>query len=95
MWQCPNCDEPLDNSFELCWKCQTSRPDNCALTEELSLITMPCPRCGTNIEYRSTKSFQTGDFFTSTERFDIYACPTCGRAELFVSKVGRKLRSKE
>lgn len=25
MWNCPNCDEPLEESFAICWQCGTDR----------------------------------------------------------------------
>jgi hypothetical protein len=24
-WECPQCDEPNEGSFEICWNCQTAR----------------------------------------------------------------------
>jgi hypothetical protein len=25
MWQCPNCSEPIEDTFDVCWQCGTGR----------------------------------------------------------------------
>jgi hypothetical protein len=66
--------------------------------------TLTCPRCpsATPLDFLGTKKFhegtnwgalgELGELFTSRQAFDVYACPTCGRVELFLESVGRDLR---
>jgi hypothetical protein len=127
MWKCPKCHEMLEDTFDVCWNCGTSRegvedpdfgkpePDE-ALAEsrdpvdsddesELPRDTNPivCPRCYRNLDFVGTKRFhegtrlgflgELGELFVNRERFDVYVCPRCGRAEFFVDGIGEEFRS--
>lgn len=61
-----------------------------------------CPRCNETLEHLGTKRFhegtnwgalgELGELFVKRERFDIYACPRCGRVEFFVDGLGEQYR---
>lgn len=62
-----------------------------------------CVRCHVELQFLGTKSFhegthwgvlgEIGHLFEKSESFDVYVCPRCGHVDLFVSGVGRELRS--
>lgn len=64
--------------------------------------TLECPRCNEPLEHLGTKRFhegtnwgllgEIGELFVNRDRFDVYACPRCGRVEFFVDGVGEKRR---
>lgn len=63
---------------------------------------MACPRCETPLEFVGTRDFhegtrwgalgELGELFVNKQRFDVYACPRCGRVELFIDGIGEELR---
>ena len=63
---------------------------------------MACPRCETPLEFVGTRDFhegtrwgalgELGELFVNKQRFDVYACPQCGRVELFIDGIGEELR---
>lgn len=63
---------------------------------------LDCPRCNEPLEHLGTKRFhegtnwgllgEIGEFFVNRDRFDVYACPRCGRVEFFVDGVGEQHR---
>ena len=63
---------------------------------------LACPRCNQELEHLGTKRFhegtnwgvlgELGELFVKRERFDIYACPRCGRVEFFVDGLGEQYR---
>jgi len=64
---------------------------------------MTCVRCETELDFVGTKKFQEdsaggvwgafGELFARRQRFDVYACPRCGRVEFFVDGLGEEYRS--
>ena len=64
---------------------------------------LDCLRCKQPLEHLGTKSFhegtnwgffgELGELFVKRDRFDVYACPRCGRVEFFVDGVGEQDRS--
>jgi predicted amidophosphoribosyltransferase len=55
---------------------------------------LACLRCGEPMRHRGTRAFHEGsraqevllgEFFVGRERFDLYACNACGRAEFFMA----------
>jgi len=63
---------------------------------------LECPRCNEPLEHLGTKRFhegtnwgllgEIGELFVKRDRFDVYACPRCGRVEFFVDGVGEERR---
>lgn len=61
---------------------------------------MACLRCNTELEHLGTKHFhegrnwgvlgELGELFVKRDRFNVYACPQCGRVELFVDGVSEE-----
>lgn len=45
-WQCPECSEPVEGNFDLCWNCGTVRPDLAELPPYVSETLTICPMCG-------------------------------------------------
>ena len=64
-----------------------------------------CLRCHQQLEHLGAKDFHEGanwgvlgglgELFVKRDRFDVYACPRCGRVEFFVDGVGEEHRPKE
>jgi len=56
------------------------------------------------MKYAGTKRFHEGrrwgvlgdlgELFVKRQKFDIYICPNCGRAEFFVDGVGERMRER-
>jgi predicted nucleic-acid-binding Zn-ribbon protein len=69
---------------------------------EVQLNPIACPRCSEQLEHLGTKRFhqgtnwgvlgELGEFFVKRERFDVYACPRCGRVEFYVDGIGEQHR---
>jgi hypothetical protein len=67
------------------------------------LPSMTCVRCEADLDFVGTKKFQEdsaggvwgafGELFAKRQRFDVYACPRCGRVEFFVDGVGEQYRA--
>lgn len=65
---------------------------------------LKCLRCGHAMEYGGTKKFHEGsrqwgfwlgdlgELFTNREHYDVYACPRCGKLELFIDGIGDDMR---
>jgi hypothetical protein len=61
-----------------------------------------CLRCNEELAHLGTKHFhegrnwgvlgELGELFVKRDRFDVYACPRCGRVEFFVDGVGEEHR---
>ncbi len=100
MWTCPKCGEQVERNFEACWNCESPRPEGIDLTEKKKVISIQCPRCDRALAFLGTKNFLEGtrfeawlgDLFINRERLDVYACPGCGRVELFLAEVGEESR---
>ena len=75
---CPKCHEEVEDSFEICWNCNYSFPDDKILdmtpAEESddSGRSIDCLRCQVRMVY-------SGKY-----EFDLYVCPKCGKVEFFV-----------
>lgn len=105
MWICSKCRETLEESFDACWKCGTSR-DGVTEPAETMPAAVPegltCLRCPGTLEHLGTRRFhegtnwgvlgELGELFVKREQFDIYACPRCGKVEFFVDGVGEAHR---
>jgi hypothetical protein len=71
--------------------------------EEPPSRSVECLRCGCALKFLGVKSFGQVDtwvdalveLFSPETSFDVYACPRCGRAELFLSGAGREFRERE
>ena len=104
MWKCSKCNEQHADHFSSCWKCagMDAPPKS---VQVASLPSMMCVRCETDLDFVGTKKFQEdsaggvwgafGELFAKRQRFDVYACPRCGRVEFFVDGVGEQYRSAE
>ncbi len=102
MWKCSKCNEQHADHFSSCWKCagMDAPPRS---VQVASLPSMTCVRCETDLDFVGTKRFQEdspggiwgafGELFAKRERFDVYACPRCGRVEFFVDGVGEEYRA--
>jgi hypothetical protein len=96
MKKCPNCQEEIENGFDICWKC------NYSLTEEKVLEfsdtdnggrELSCLRCNVPMKYSGVFKFHEGantglfgnlfELFMNRESFDLYVCPACGKVEFF------------
>lgn len=96
MKHCPNCQEEIEDGFEICWKC------NYSLTEKqvLDFSDVPnggrelsCLRCSVPMRYSGQFKFHEGmntgifgnlfEIFMNRESFDLYLCPKCGKVEFF------------
>jgi ribosomal protein L40E len=106
MWMCSKCHETLEDAFEACWKCGTSKdgePD--AAFEPAVVKALTCLRCEATLEHVGTKRFhegarwgalgELGELFVKRDRFDVYACPQCGHVEFFLDGVGEEHRPPE
>lgn len=102
MWKCPKCNEQHADHFSSCWKCvgMEAPPRSVQVAPPPA---MTCVRCETNLDFVGTKKFQEdsaggvwgafGELFAKRQRFDVYACPRCGRVEFFVDGVGEHYRT--
>lgn len=95
---CPKCHEEVEDSFEICWNCNYSFPDD-------KVVDMPadggdnggrsidCLRCAVPMKYAGKYEFHEGmnagvfgnlfELFQNREAFDLYICPECGKVEFF------------
>ena len=97
---CPKCHEEVEDSFEICWNCNYSFPDDKILdmtpAEESddSGRSNDCLRCQVRMVYSGKYEFHEGmhtgifgnlfELFQNREAFDLYVCPKCGKVEFFV-----------
>jgi len=106
MWRCSKCGESVDDSFDVCWNCGTTKdgmPDP-AFRQAADAPPHPlsCPRCVQPLQYVGRKRFhegtnwgvfgELGELFVKREHFDVYVCPRCGRVEFFVDGIGEEFR---
>jgi hypothetical protein len=116
MWMCGKCREMVESTFDVCWKCGTSKDGvedpafvrqeedqlPSAVNSERPASSINCLRCNQELEHLGTKDFHEGtnwgvlgglgELFVARDRFDVYACPRCGRVEFFVDGVGEEHR---
>ena len=92
---CPKCHEEVEDSFEICWNCNYSFPDDKILdmtpAEESddSGRSIDCLRCQVRMVYSGKYEFHEGmntgifgnlfELFQNREAFDLYVCPKCGK----------------
>ncbi len=96
MKNCPNCNEEVEEHFDLCWNCSYSFSEN----EVVELNDVPerkllidCLRCKVKMKYSGVYKFHEGartgilgsafEIFQNREVFDLYLCPKCGKVEFF------------
>ncbi len=69
MWTCAKCGERIEDTFDACWKCGTSRvgvddPGVAAAAEPaaepIERHPIRCPRCEQALTYMGTKKFHEG-----------------------------------
>ncbi len=97
--KCPKCNTEMESGFDACWKCGWS-PDGENTFEEPEIVNdndLPCLRCGAMLDYAGNFKFHEGprigvlggifELFVNREGFDVYVCPSCGKAEFYVSKI--------
>lgn len=102
MWICSRCRETVDDAFDVCWNCGTPIDGESAQVAPEAPSALTCLRCSETIEHLGTKRFheganwgilgELGELFVKRERFDVYACPKCGKVEFFVDGVGEAFR---
>ena len=101
---CPKCHEEVEDSFEICWNCNYSFPDDKIL--DLSAVeeaddsgrSIDCLRCQVKMIYSGKYEFHEGmntgvfgnlfELFQNREAFDLYVCPKCGKA----TRVGHSVK---
>jgi hypothetical protein len=110
VWTCRKCRETVEDTFDACWNCGTSRDGSedpilghAVAPGDRSGGPLRCLRCDTVIEHLGTKRFhegtnwglfgEVGEWFVKRQQFDVYACPRCGRVELFVDGGGEQQRT--
>jgi Zn finger protein HypA/HybF involved in hydrogenase expression len=98
MKKCPNCNEELDDNFEICWNCSYSLTENRIVDlekEPSHKNDINCLRCSNvKLLYSGNFKFHEGtrfgalgnlfELFVNKESFDIYVCPKCGKVEFYV-----------
>ena len=99
MWLCSKCGESVEDSFDACWKCGTSKEGVADPNRDHPIA---CARCKESLQYVGRKRFhegtnwgvlgEIGELFVKREHFDVYVCPRCGRVEFFVDGVGEEFR---
>jgi len=91
MKKCPKCNSEVENSFEICWNCNYTFPEepNVEL-EDISRSNnetdIKCIRCNVPLIYNGNFKFQTGVFMgilTQRESLDLYTCPKCRKVEFY------------
>lgn len=67
MWNCPNCNQPLDDQFEACWNCGATksgeRDEDFEPVEEVPARIardLTCLRCNQELAFLGEKSFHEG-----------------------------------
>lgn len=100
MKTCPNCHEEVEDSFEICWNCNYSFPED-KILDPASLThhddggrEINCLRCDEKMLYSGEYKFHEGsrigfwgnlfELFQNREAFDLYVCPKCGKVEFFI-----------
>ena len=94
---CPNCHSKVDDTYDMCWNCCYSFPEDKVIDPE-ELKSNPrnicCLRCkDVPMVYTGVYKFLEGarmgvwgnlfELFQNRESFEIYLCPQCGKAEFF------------
>lgn len=101
MKNCPNCNEEIEENFDVCWNCNFSLSENKILEFKISLddnsLKINCLRCASSMKYAGKYKFHEGsnlgmlgnffEFFVNKEEFDLYVCPQCGKIEFFTPQI--------
>lgn len=97
MKTCPNCNEEIEDNFDLCWNCNYSLSenkiiefeDNSERKRKINCLRCPeVPMVSAGV-YRFHEGINYGIFgdileaFNNKEAFDLYICPKCGKVEFF------------
>ncbi len=94
---CPKCNAEVEDSFDICWKCNYSFTEEKIITikdvEDLLHKEINCLRCHIPMKYSGNYRFHEGaklglfgnlfEAFVNRESFDLYICPKCGKVEFF------------
>ena len=88
---CPKCHEEVEDSFDICWNCNYSFPEDKVLDlNELESVeeekcSIDCLRCQVEMDYSGKYKFHEGmstglfgnlfELFQNRESFDLYVCP--------------------
>lgn len=106
MKTCPHCHEEVEDSFEICWNCNYSFPDEQIIAlpsegDEVEKRDIDCLRCDVRMRYAGEYKFHEGskvgvfgnlfELFQNREAFDLYVCPQCGKVEFFTPLEKRSL----
>lgn len=96
MKHCPNCNEEIEEGFEICWKCNYSLTEQKISefpAEDIGGRDLKCLRCSVPMLYSGKFKFHEGvnpgvfgnifEIFLNRESFDLYSCPKCGKVEFF------------
>jgi len=97
MKTCPNCREAIQDSFDLCWKCNYSFIHNNIIEPRTKKNPndddLNCLRCNITMIFSGTRKFhegartgvfgEIGELFVKRQLFDLYHCPKCGKIEFF------------
>lgn len=100
MKHCPNCNEEIEDNFDVCWNCNFSLSENKVVdfkdVETNGGRELNCLRCNVPMlysgKYKFHEGFNTGllgnlfELFINKEEFDLYICPKCGKVEFFSPK---------
>jgi len=69
MWTCATCGEQIEDTFDACWKCGTSKDgvadpgfaaDAGPSSDPIGKHPIHCPRCEQALTYMGTKKFHEG-----------------------------------
>jgi hypothetical protein len=82
MWECIKCHEQLEDTFDVCWNCGTSKegvedanfrkaedvlPEDLSTAADVEPDPLCCPRCNQRLDFVGTKSFKEWKFFGDIE----------------------------
>lgn len=94
----PNCNEEVEDSYDLCWNCNYSFSEKHVVEIEDATIVndrkLNCLRCNTTMDFAGNSRFHEGtqfgifgnlfELFENRQSFDLYTCPACGKVEFFM-----------
>lgn len=97
MKKCPNCQAEMEESFDVCWKCNYSISEQKIINYEeekaIEKREINCLRCDVPMIYSGNYKFHEGfkfglfgnlmEAFVNKESFDLHLCPKCGKVEFF------------
>ncbi|MBB4036775.1 DNA-directed RNA polymerase subunit RPC12/RpoP [Dysgonomonas hofstadii] len=98
MKNCPNCNNEVEDNFDLCWNCNYDFTEKriIEINEDNNEIVsnIDCTRCNVKLIYSGQYKFHEGtrtgvlgnilELFQNRVYFDIFVCPECGKAEFYV-----------